>query len=125
MGNRAVIVSSDTTRENKHHKIGIYLHSAGDIEDISSFLEEAKQRKIRSLKQDESYFWARFIQTVADLVTEYLRTSNHRYGLESNPYELSVGVGIVDTLDCNNGDNGVYYIDDNFEIVRHTDGQEL
>ena len=114
MGNRAVIVSHDTNKENAKEKIGIYLHWYGSKNHIETFLKEAKKRGIRTVDDDPQYFWARFIQTVTDLVT-----------ILDNNYELSVGVGIVSQLDTNNGDNGVYYIDSNFEITKQTDGSEF
>lgn len=114
MGNRAVIVSYDTTKENAKEKIGIYLHWYGSKAHIESFLKEAKKRGIRTIDEDPQYFWARFIQTVTDIVTIW-----------GSNYELSVGVGIVSDLDTDNGDNGVYYIDSKFKIVKQTDGSEF
>lgn len=114
MGNRAVVISHDTNKENANEKIGIYLHWYGSKSHIEIFLKEAKKRGIRAIDEDPQYFWARFIQTVTDIVTIW-----------DNNYELSVGVGIVSQLDTHNGDNGVYYIDNNFEITKQTDGSEF
>lgn len=113
MGNRAVIVSHDTNKHNKHKKIGIYLHWFGSEESIKEFLHRAKEKKIRSLEMDTEYFWARFTQIIANYISE------------TGSDDLSIGIGIVDKLDFTNGDNGVYYIDGNFNIVKHTDGEEL
>ena len=114
MGNRAVIVSHDTNKENAKEKIGIYIHWYGSKNHIETFLKEAKKRGIRTVDDDPQYFWARFIQTATDLVTIW----------DSN-YELGVGVGIVSQLSTYNGNNGVYYIDSNFEIIKQTDGIEF
>lgn len=113
MGDRAVIVSHDTTKENQKEKIGIYLHWCGYEEAVKHFLDIAKQKGIRGCDEDESYCWARLTQIIAD---EFSKEGNH---------ERSVGVNIVRYLDTNNYDNGVYYIDDDFNIVKHTDGSEL
>ena len=32
---------------------------------------------------------------------------------------------LIEGIDCNNYDNGVYYIDDDFNIVKQTDGMEF
>lgn len=113
MGNRAVIVSSDTTKENANEKIGIYVHWYGDKRYVEKALKEAKEIGIRTVSYDPSYFWARFCQIFANII------SND--GVE----ETGIGIDIVSHLDCNNYDNGVYYIDDNFEIVKQTNGEEL
>lgn len=109
MGNRAVIVSADTTKENKNQKIGIYVHWAGDREDIQNALDKAKAEQIRTITDDDQYFWARFCQIFANRL----------------PGTTGIGIGIVSQLDCYNGDNGVYYINNDFEIERNTSGQEL
>ena len=114
MGNRAVIVSYDTTKENANKKIGIYVHWYGSKNHIKIFLRKAKMRNIRTIDEDPQYFWARFIQTVTDMIT-----------LRNKEYETGVGVGIVSQLDTDNGDNGVYYIDNKFKIVKQTDGSEF
>lgn len=113
MGNRAVIISHDTNKRNAHKKIGIYLHWCGGESSVKEFLRLAKERGIRNVDYDEFYFWARFCQVIGD---EFSKDGNN---------ELSLGIGIVSELDFTNGDNGVYYIDGNFDIVKHTDGEEL
>lgn len=113
MGNRAVIVSSDTTKENINEKIGIYVHWYGDKSYVEKALKEAKEIGIRTVSDDPSYFWARFCQIFANII------SND--GVE----ESGIGIDIVSHLDYTNYENGVYYIDDNFEIVKQTDGEEL
>lgn len=109
MGNRAVIVSADTTRENANKKIGLYVHWAGSRDDIEQALEKAQAAQIRTITSDNQYFWARFCQIFANML----------------PGTTGIGIDIVSNLDCHNYDNGVYYINDNFEIEKQTDGQEL
>lgn len=108
MGNRAVIVSHDTSKDNVGDKIGIYLHWHGSPEDIKMFLNEAKKKKLRTVDDDPDYFWARFVQLIADTMIG----------------TTGVGIGIVSHLDTHNYDNGVYYIK-GFDIVKHTDGSEF
>lgn len=123
MGNRAVIVAYDTNPQNANNKIGVYLHWHGSESDVKEFLEEAERRQIRTLDYDRPYFWARFVQTVTDMITEQEQKYWSKSGVEHNCYECSVGCDVVSNLDTHNGDNGVYYIKD-FTIVGHTDGSE-
>lgn len=123
MGNRAVLIAYDTTPENASSKIGVYVHWHGSKESIQEFLDEAKRRKIRSIDCDRPYFWARFIQTVTDMITEEEQKYWSKSDVEHNCYECSVGCDVVSNLDTHNYDNGVYYIKD-FTIVGHTDGSE-
>lgn len=113
MGNRAVIVSRDTNAKNRKNKIGVYLHWYGSESTVKEFLRIAKEKGIRDVESDESYFWARFTQIIAGVISE------------KGDNVCSIGVNVVERLDCHNYDNGVYYIDGNFEIVKHTDGSEL
>lgn len=113
MGNRAVIVSYDTNKENAKEKIGIYLHWHGSKSSIEKFLMLAKDR-IRTVDEDPQYFWSRFCQIICNYIDAV-----------EGSYYLSVGIGIVSDLDTDNGDNGVYYIDSNFEITKQTDGSEF
>ena len=124
MGNRAVIVSKDTTKENANQKIGIYVHWNGGEDDIKSFLQEAKEKGVRDVISDPSYGWARLAQIIGDNFTKWSLESEYETA-KAHAYETSLGIGIVNTLDCHNYDNGVYYIDENFEIVKHTSGEEL
>ena len=123
MGNRAVIVSYDTNPQNANNKVGVYLHWHGSESDVKEFLKEAERRQIRTLDYDRPYFWARFVQTVTDIITEQEQKYWSKSGVEHNCYECSVGCDVVSNLDTHNGDNGVYYIKD-FTIVKHTDGSE-
>ncbi len=102
MGNRAVIIFDDAP------KIGIYLHWNGGRGSVEAFLDEAKRRDIRSPKGDALYCFARFSQIVGEFLA---------YSGDGQPnYSLSFGAGLADDLDQDNGDNGVYHIDDAFEI---------
>lgn len=111
MGNRCVITTYDVTKKNKNQKLGLYLHWCGSKEDIENILKECKKRDIRTPNSDYQYFFARFCQIAA----EYC-------GKEAN---TGIGIDIVANLDTHNGDNGVYYINNNFNIVKQTDGSEL
>ena len=93
MGNRAVI----TTKENyENNGVGVYLHWNGGRDSVSAFLKYCKLRGFRT----GSYGWARLCQIIGNFFGG----------------SLSIGIDTVDRLDCNNGDNGVYLID-NWEIV--------
>ena len=85
-------------------------------------IDEAKKRKIRSF--DDSYGMARLIQAVCDIISEDCMSSELST-IKDNPYETGVGVDVVSKLDTQNGDNGVYYIDNDYNIVKQTDGSEL
>lgn len=127
MGDRCVIVSADTTSGNKGRKIGIYLHNDGYKSRVEEFLEECKKRKVRGVISDPNYSWARICQTCADIISADMAASNERFNYKDppSPFEVGIGIGIVTNLDCQNFNNGVYYIDNDFNIVKHTDGSEL
>lgn len=114
MGNRCVITTKDVNKENRAEKLGIYLHWNGSKEDVEAILKKAKERKIRTWNDDYQYFWARLIQIAAEHVEETF-----------GDQVCSIGVDTVECLDCHNWDNGVYYIDENLEICKQTDGSEL
>lgn len=113
MGDRAVIVAHDTTKQNQDKRIGIYLHWGGYEDCVKEFLQTAKDIGIRGVDSDPQYGWARLTQIIANCISD------------SGDNECSIGIDIVKNLDTHNYDNGVYYIDDNFDIVKHTDGSEL
>lgn len=119
MGNRAVIVAHDTTKENANKKLGIYVHWHGSEVDIKNVLDSACSKGVRGVDDDTNYFWARFCQLFANYITEayadYKKTN----------YETGIGINVVSELDTDNCDNGVYYINNDFEIVKHTNGKEL
>ena len=124
MGNRAVIVSKDTTKENQNKKLGIYLHWYGSEDTVKSFLQDAKEKGVRNVMSDPNYGWARLCQVISDTLTKDCMESEYEIS-KSHAYETGIGIGLVSTLDTHNYDNGVYYIDENWEIVKHTDGSEL
>lgn len=106
MGNRAVIIMENSP------KVGIYLHWNGGPESVLAFLEETKQRGARDPSGDTSYALARLVQTIADFLSM------------DGGYETSIGVGPVDQLDCDNGDNGVYIVGACWFIVRRDHTQD-
>lgn len=119
MGCRAVIVSADTNKSNADKKIGIYVHWHGEEDIVKEVLAKACSLGVRSVDEEADYFWARFCQVYANYITEaYAAYSKQNY-------ETGIGIDIVSNLDTDNIDNGVYYVDGNFEIVKHTDGKEL
>lgn len=89
MGNRAVI----TTRTKK---LGIYLHWNGGRDSVEAFLKYCELRHFRSPDKD-SYGWARLCQVIANF-----------FGEDG----LSIGIDSYVNLDIDNGDNGVYIIED-------------
>lgn len=96
MGNRAVI----TTSENwKNDGVGVYLHWNGGITSIECFLEYCKLKGYRPPEQD-CYGWARLCQVLGNF-----------FGGNA-----SVGIDTLWKLDCDNGDNGTYIIE-NWEVV--------
>lgn len=92
MGNRAVI----TTRDKK---IGVYLHWNGGRDSVEAFLKYCELKEYRCPERD-CYGWARLCQVIG----------NYFGG------ELSLGIDLYDRLDRDNGDNGVYVIE-NWKIV--------
>ena len=92
MGNRAVINFKDS-------KVGIYMHWNGGRESIEAFLRAAKTLGLR--EGDPTYGLARLTQIIGNFFGG----------------SLSLGVGLLSELDCDNQDNGQYIIDDNFNIV--------
>lgn len=122
MGCRAVICDKDTTKENANTKIGIYVHWYGDEKSIERLLAVCKERKVRGVISDSQYGWARACQAFGDVISQDTLES----GFTSvNVYDNGLGIGLVSQLDCRNYDNGVYYIDDEYNVVKHTSGEEL
>ena len=83
MGNRAVI-----TDERK--KVGIYLHWNGGRDSIEGFLKYCKMKGYRN----DDYGMARLAQTICNYFDD----------------GLSCGVDLLENLDCDNWDNGMYII---------------
>lgn len=107
MGNRAVITTKDNFENNG---IGIYLHWNGGRDSVEAFLKYAELKGVRGVEDDSSYFWARLCQLIGNF-----------FGGTT-----SLGIEQVNKLDCDNWDNGVYLIDNNFKIVgrRYFEGEE-
>src|SRR5690349_12545767 len=99
MGNRAVIILK-THQPVYDNQIGIYVHWNGGRDSIEGFLPYCRLRGFRSPETD-SYGWARLTQVIANYI-----------GGDG----LSVGVDTCKHLDCDNYDNGVYFIE-NWHIV--------
>lgn len=102
MGNRAVIDFGEN--------VGVYLHWNGGIESVQAFIDAARKLGIRSPDGDPTYAAARFAQMVGNW-----------FGGTT-----SVGVGPLDALDCDNGDNGTYVLD-GWKLARqdHVDTPQL
>ena len=94
MGNRAVI-----SFENQ--KTGIYLHWNGGEDSVRAFLDCAKSLGVRDPISD-SYGVARLTQIIGNFFGG----------------TLSVGLGDLESLDCDNQDNGVYVVGKGWEIVQ-------
>lgn len=92
MGNRAVI-----TTDAK--EIGIYLHWNGGRDSVEAFLKYCKLAGHRPPETD-CYGWARLCQVIG----------NYFGGT------TSIGIDKLENLDVDNGDNGLYIIN-NWEII--------
>tara|TARA_Y100001937_G_scaffold11646_1_gene14450 strand:+ start:154 stop:591 length:438 start_codon:yes stop_codon:yes gene_type:complete len=97
MGNRAVIAFVDDKGKQDKNSVGIYLHWNGGRDSVEGFLQAAKDYGLRS----GSYGVARLTQIICNCF----------------PGTISVGVDVLKKLDCDNYDNGVYWVDKNFNIV--------
>ena len=95
MGNRAIIT---TQRKN----LGVYLHWNGGRDSVEGFLAYCKLQGYRGALSDESYAFARLAQVIG------------------NFFGGSTSVGITTSIGSV-GDNGIYIIDDNWEIVGRED----
>lgn len=105
MGNRAVI----TTEENfNNNGIGIYVHWNGGRDSVEAFLKYCELQGF-SKPEEDCYGWARLCQVIANF-----------FGGDS-----SVGIDVCSHLDCDNYDNGVYFIKD-WKIVgrKYFEGEE-
>lgn len=92
MGNRAVITTKDKT-------LGVYLHWNGGRDSVEAFLKYCELKGYRCPEKD-CYGWARLCQVLGNFFGG----------------ECSVGIDLYDRLDRDNGDNGVYIIE-NWKIV--------
>ena len=91
MRNRCVITTKDNWNKNT---IGVYLHWNGGRDSVEAFLEYCKMKDYRT---DDL---ARLCQVIGNFFGG----------------TLSLEIGMLDDLDCDNWDNGVYIIE-NWEIV--------
>lgn len=98
MGNRAVITTVPYSDDN----VGIYVHWNGGKASVEGFLKAAKELGYRTPGTDHSYALA----GLSGLIWSFLGTEG-----------LSVGVDLCRNLDTDNGDNGVYLIGGDWEIV--------
>lgn len=96
MGNRAVIAFGD----GKDDSVGLYLHWNGGRASVEAFLQAARELGNRGPVID-NYGVARLAQIIG----------NYFGGT------TSLGVGRLDELDGDNGDNGVYLVNDAWVIT--------
>ena len=119
MGNRAVVTFANKKDVEKwvdpegdgeklkgycaenQNEVGVYLHWNGGRDSIEAFCEVCRRLEFRGPASD-SYGVARFVQVVANF-----------FGNNG----LSVGVNTLGRSDCDNYDNGVYVVDDEWNIV--------
>lgn len=97
MGNRAVMVCKKAVENGriKPDAIGVYLHWNGDRNSVEGFLAYCRAKGYRR-PEDDCYGWAYLTMTICNFFGN----------------GLSCGVDIASRLDCDNGDNGVYVIED-------------
>lgn len=105
MGNRAVVTSIHT----KHSKeaLGIYLHWNGGPESVLAFCDCAKALGFDSLEGPRAYGYSRFCQMIGNFFGG----------------NCSLGIDLVHKLDTDNGDNGIYYVNEDWEIVERVNGE--
>lgn len=96
MGNRAVIALKAVPT------IGVYVHWNGDPEQVQAILDDVS-KYARKPGDDASYALARLVEACCNAVAPRKETS--------------VGVELLTNLDCDNGDNGLYWIGDDWKIV--------
>lgn len=98
MGNRAVI----TFAPQGVPAVGVYIHWNGGRESVRAFLDTCKARGYRCPATDPAYAMAGLVGVIREFF---------------GPGGLSLGVDLVDRLDCDNWDNGVYQVGADWEIV--------
>ena len=87
MGNRAVITLDKKPTANS---VGIYLHWNGGEESVLAFAEAARHFKVRG----DDYGAARLVNIIGNFIGG----------------TLSLGVSTLGKMDCDNGDNGLFYV---------------
>lgn len=95
MGNRAVMTI-------KGSSVGVYVHWNGGRASVEGFLQACKRLGYRGPEQDKTYSMAGLVHVINTFM---------------NYDGLSVGVGELGILDCDNWDNGLYIIGGDWEIV--------
>lgn len=121
MGNRAVVTFASAKEVEQYYDknkggidvsgftadhpnlVGVYLHWNGDKDSIVPFCRACKRIGFRCPTDDFSYGVARFVQLVANFFGGLTNTS--------------VGVDTLEHLDCDNGDNGVFVVGEDWEII--------
>lgn len=121
MGNRAVVTFASAKEVEQYYDkgkggiyasgftsdhpnlVGVYLHWNGGKDSIVPFCRACKRIGFRCPTSDFSYGVARFVQLVA----------NFFGGLT----DTSIGVDTLENLDCDNYDNGVFIVGEDWEIV--------
>jgi hypothetical protein len=90
--------------------VGIYVHWNGGRDSIEGFLQACKELGYRAPGSDACYGMAQLVRAIGTFFGD----------------GLSLGIGTCGSLDCQNGDNGVYLIGGNWEIVgrMHHSGRE-
>lgn len=94
MGNRAVITASKAYNVAGSSDIGVYLHYNGGRDSVEAFLTYCKLRGFRTPTSD-NYGWAYLCTVIGNFFGD----------------GLSLGIDKCSSLDCRNGDNGVYVIE--------------
>lgn len=107
MGNRAVITVGNAAGHFNRSGLGIYLHWNGGRDSVEAFLKYCEMHDMTAPSQDP--------EGLGNLFT----VINNFFG------GSSCFIGIVGSMDCDNGDNGVYCIQ-GWEIVgrKYFDGIE-
>ena len=95
MGNRAVITAS-----TGYHSPCIYLHWNGGMDSVSAFMRAARAIGLSGTKASD-------FDALAEMIAECLDTA-----VGMTVYREMYGIS-----DTDNGDNGVYVIDDTYNIV--------
>lgn len=98
MGNRAVITFAPEGATG----VGVYVHWNGGRESVRAFLDTCRARGYRCPQSDPSYAMAGLVAVIREFF---------------GPNGLSVGVDLINRLDCENSDNGVYQVGAQWEIV--------
>lgn len=98
MGNRAVIALRAIPT------IGVYVHWNGSPDQVQAILDDVASYA-RKPRDDESYALARLIEACCNAAEPRKDTS--------------VGVNLLTKLDCDNGDNGLYWIGGDWKIEKH------